>query len=94
MIEHISNTSIHLIQHSIGQVLCSRCHLYLFSFSEAQTSLCRLTCGATAHLLGNAVQIAARKVFFMRARRVILTGARSLGTGWTHYFSFLKRFYI
>ena len=30
----------------------------------------------------------------MRARRVILTGARSLETGWTHYFSSLKRFYI
>ena len=55
MIEHMKVPSIiqfQFFQHSIGQVLRSRCHLYLFSFSKPPTRLCPLTRGPAAHLLG------------------------------------------
>ena len=44
-------TSKMMSQHSIGQVLCSLCHLYLFSFSKPLPRFCHFTYGATAHLL-------------------------------------------
>ena len=44
-------TSKMMSQHSIGQVLYSLCHLYLFSFSKPLPRFCQLTHGATAHLL-------------------------------------------
>ena len=40
-----------MFQYPTGRLLYSRCHLYLFSFSESQARLCQLTCDATAHLL-------------------------------------------
>ena len=40
-----------MFQHPTGRLLYSRCHLYLFSFSESQARLYQLTCDATAHLL-------------------------------------------
>ena len=53
MIEHMTDPSKQVvrIQHPIGQVLRSRCHLYFFSFPP-RTRLCPLTRGGTARLLG------------------------------------------
>ncbi len=94
MIEHMTDPSKQVvrIQHPIGQVLRSRCHLYFFSFPP-RTRLCPLTRGGTARLLGlGPFSLQLEKGSSRGPRRAAFTCPRSLGTGCSRYFSFLQRF--
>ena len=61
-----------------SKVLCSRCHLYLFSFPSLDQRLCRVTGGVPAHLLRTVFSDCSSKSVIRASSAMRLSASRTL----------------